>query len=100
MIKKDNLRLGIILGFLAPLLGMILYYFTVFYTKGISFRGYLYYLEGNKSLLTGVSSISLVMNAVLFTLFINARKDKTARGIFIATLIYGIGVLIVKFVLN
>jgi hypothetical protein len=99
MIRKDNLKLGILLGFLAPLLGMILYYFAVFYTKGISFRGYLYYLDGNKSLLTGVSSISLVMNAIIFTLFVNARKDKSARGIFIATLIYGIGVLIVKFLI-
>ena len=98
--KKDNLRLGIVLGFLAPVLGAVLYYFAVFFTKGITFRGFLYYLEGNKSLLTGVSSISLVMNAVLFTIFVNARKDKTARGIFIATLIYGIGVLIVKFVLD
>jgi hypothetical protein len=99
MIRKDNLKLGILLGFLAPLLGMILYYFAVFYTKGISFRGYLYYLDGNKSLLTGVSSISLVMNAIIFTLFVNARKDKSARGIFIATLIYGIGVLTVKFLI-
>lgn len=98
MIKKDNLRLGILLGFLAPILGMFLYYFAVFYTKGVGFREFLYYLEQNKSLITGVSSISLVANAVLFTICVNGRKDKTARGLFIATLIYGIGVLIVKFV--
>ena len=28
MFKKDNLRFGIVLGFLAPLLGMMIYYFV------------------------------------------------------------------------
>jgi hypothetical protein len=35
-------------------------------------------------------------NAVLFTVYINSRRDRTAKGIFLATLIYGIGVLLVK----
>jgi hypothetical protein len=55
-------------------------------------------MKTNKALLTGVSSISLVANAVIFTIFINTHKDKTAKGIFIATLIYGIVVLLIKLV--
>lgn len=97
MLKKDSLKLGIILGFVGPIIGSILYYFAAFYTKKVGFLEYLNYLKQYKTLLTGVSSISLVANAVLFTIYINTRKDKTAKGIFVATLIYGIGVLILKF---
>ncbi|HJU46021.1 MAG TPA: hypothetical protein VJ647_04510 [Chitinophagaceae bacterium] len=98
MFKKDNLKLGIILGFLGPVLGLVIYYFAAFYTKHVGFAEFLGYLKQYRSLLTGVSSISLVANAILFTIYINSRRDQTAKGIFIATLIYGIGVLVLKFV--
>lgn len=96
MLKQDNLRLGILLGFLAPIAGLILYYFFAFYTRQVSFLEFLGYLKQYKNLLTAVSSISLVANAILFTVYINNRKDKTAKGIFVATLIYGIAVLLIK----
>ena len=93
--RKDNLKLGIIYGFLAPIAAMFLYYVIAFADK-ISMSEYFFYLRTNRSLLTGVSSISLVANAVLFTIFINTYRDKTAKGVFVITLIYGIAVLIVK----
>lgn len=96
MLKKDNLQLGVLLGFLAPILGLIIYYFVNFYFNGVSFMEFMNYLKQSKSLLTGVSSLSLVANAVVFTVYINTHKDKTAKGIFVATLIYGIAVLLVK----
>lgn len=96
MLKKDNLLLGIILGFLAPILGLLLYYFIVFMPRHVSFSDYLLYLRQLKSLLTGVSSISLIANALLFTVYINTRRDKTAKGVFVATLIYGVLVLLIK----
>jgi hypothetical protein len=96
MLKKDNIRLGLVLGFIAPLLGMVLYYFISFLPHHVSFREYLGYLRQYKSLLTAVSSISLVANAILFTVYVNLRKDQTIKGIFLATLIYGIGVLLTK----
>lgn len=98
MIKKDNLKLGILLGLLAPVLGLVIYYLLVFYTKNVSFMEFISYLKQYRSLLTGVSSISLIANALLFTVFINMRKDKTAKGVFVATLIYGIAVVIIKYV--
>jgi len=49
-------------------------------------------------ILTAISSISLLANAVLFTVYINSHRDKTAKGIFAATLIYGIAVLVYKLV--
>jgi hypothetical protein len=50
-------------------------------------------------LLTAVGSLSLIANIVLFTLFINSRKDKTAIGIFSMTVMYGLIILYAKFFL-
>jgi uncharacterized membrane protein len=96
MLKKDNLRIGILYGLLGPILGLFIYYFIAFYTRNVGFSEFIGYLKQYKTLLTGVSSISLIANAVLFTIFINNRKDQTAKGIFIATLLYGITVLLIK----
>ena len=96
MFRKDNLRIGILYGLLGPIAGLFAYYFMAFYTRNVGFSEFLGYLKQYKTLLTGVSSISLIANAVLFTIFINTRKDQTAKGVFIATLLYGITVLLIK----
>ncbi len=95
--KKDHLKFGILLGILGPLIAMVIYYFWVF-SRTISFREYFYVLHTNLQLLTAISSISLLANAVLFTVYINTHRDKTAKGIFVATLVYGIFVLVYKLV--
>jgi hypothetical protein len=97
ILKKDNLKFGIILGVVGPLLAMVIYYFWNF-SGTISFSEYFYVLRRNKPLLTAISSISLLANAVLFTIYINSHRDKTAKGIFVATLAYGIIVLVYKLV--
>ncbi|HLA60303.1 MAG TPA: hypothetical protein VK622_16130 [Puia sp.] len=97
ILKKDNLKFGILLGILGPLLAMLLYYLWVF-SRTISLPEYFYVLGTNKQLLTAISSISLLANAILFTIYINTHRDKTAKGIFVATLIYGIAVLVYKLI--
>ena len=97
MFKKDNLKFGILLGILGPLLAMLVYYFWVF-SRTISLSEYFYVLGTNKQLLTAISSISLLANAVLFTIYINTHRDNTAKGVFVATLIYGIAVLVYKLI--
>ncbi len=96
MFRKDHLALGVILGFIAPLFGLIMYYYSSFFPKHVTFMEFFGYLKAYKSLLTAVSSISLLANAVLFTIYVNTQKDKTAKGIFLATVIYGITVLLIK----
>ena len=64
----------------------------------MSMSEYFFLLRKNKSLLTGVSSISLVANALFFTIYVNSRRDNTAKGIFVATLAYGIIVLVYKMI--
>jgi len=97
MFKKDNLKLGILIGIVAPVLAMFIYYFWNF-SKSMTLSEYFFMLRRNKSLLTGVSSISLVANALFFTIYINTHRDKTAKGIFAATMAYGIFVLLYKMV--
>lgn len=96
MLKKDSLRLGIILGFVAPILGMFIYYFVQF--RSYPFRDFLQFLLEQKSLLSAVVSICLIANAIVFTFYINTRRDRTARGIFISTCIYAIAALLWRLV--
>ena len=95
MLKKDSLRLGIVLGFLAPVAGFFIYYLIQFST--FTFNEYLRVILQQKSLLSGVISLCLIANAIVFTIYINTRKDRTARGIFISTCIYGVISLLLKF---
>jgi hypothetical protein len=97
ILKKDNLKFGILLGILGPLLAMFIYYVWIF-SRTISLPEYFYVLRTNKQLLTAISSISLLANAILFTIYINTHRDQTAKGIFVATLLYGIAVLVYKLI--
>jgi hypothetical protein len=55
------------------------------------------WLKLNPNLITVYISVSLMANAILFTIFINGRRDKTAKGIFVLTLIYAAVALTFKF---
>ncbi len=95
---RDNLRLGLVLGFIAPIAGMLLYYLIQF-RNVMTLSEFFHIILGQKTLLTAIVSVSLVANAIVFTLYINRRKDRTAKGIFIATCVYGIASLVWKFLL-
>ena len=95
--KKDNFFLGLTLGFLAPFLGLVGFYFFKF--RALSFTDFLHFLILYKTLFTSVISLSLIINAVVFTFYINTQKDKTARGVFAATCAYAIICIVVKFLL-
>jgi hypothetical protein len=87
MLFRDNIKLGLIIGFLAPFLGLIIYYLMRF--RLYTVKEFYQVLMMQKSLLSGIIAIALVMNVLFFTLYINKQKDKTATGIFIASCVYG-----------
>lgn len=93
-LKKDNLRLGLVLGLLGPVLGLVVVYFIKF--PSFSFKEFLDNFMHDKRMITSIGSLSLLANAILFTLYVNTGRDNTAKGIFIVTLIYGIGILVLK----
>ncbi len=95
-IKKDNFVFGFILGMIAPFLGFIAFKAnklqSLNYFEALQFI----YYEPSHKMLTVALSLCLLANAVLFTFYVNARIDKTAKGIFTATLIYGLVILCIK----
>ena len=96
ILRKDNFWMGAILGLVAPILGIVIFKITRF--KVFSFSETFQYLRlepGFKTLSVALS-LSLLLNALIFTLYINTRKDKTAKGVFATTLLYGLLVLIIK----
>jgi len=95
--KKDNLRLGLVLGLVAPIISLVIYYLVKFYPT-FSIKDFFDFLRTNKSQITAVSVPCLVLNIALFTYYINSHKDSTAKGIFAATLIYAILALLFKFI--
>ena len=94
--KLDNLKLGLFVGMLAPVLGIFIFYLWKF-RHVLSFGEFIQYLGLERHLITGVISISLVANAAFFTYFINTNKDQTAKGIFFVTIVYVLAALIRKF---
>jgi hypothetical protein len=96
MFRKDSFVLGVILGLIAPLFGLILfkvYKFSIFSLKE-TFQFMM--VEPGFRTLTVALSLSLLLNALLFTIYINTHKDNTAKGIFATTLLYGLIVLSIK----
>lgn len=95
--KKDNLVFGLILGFIIPLLSLIIYYFIKFYplySMGDMFAAF----HDNSRLVTAITIPCLFLNILVFTLYINSRRDRTAKGIFAVTLLYAVAALLFKFV--
>ncbi len=94
--KKDSLPFGFVLGMIAPVLGLLLfklYKFGIFtYKETFDFMRF---EPGHKTLSVALT-LSLLLNALLFTIYINSMKDKTAKGIFISTVLYGMAILLIK----
>lgn len=94
ILKKDNLKLGLLLGLLGPLIGLVVIYFIKY--SATTFSDFLDEFFHNNKLITSIGSLSLLANVVFFTIYVNTGRDKTAKGIFVVTLIYGIGILVLK----
>jgi hypothetical protein len=94
ILKKDNLKLGLLLGFLLPPIVFIVIYFMRFGSYGLVdfFETFLQ----ESRLITFFSAWCLVANIGLFTIYINTNRYRTARGIFFVTIGYGLGFLLLK----
>ena len=86
--------MGMAIGLIAPLLGLVILYQINF--PSVSFGEFLQYFVSENRLITSLGSLCLLANVIFFTIYINTRRDKTATGIFIITLIYGIFILLLK----
>ena len=95
LFKKDNFIFGLALGLIAPLIGFML--FKLYKFRGLTLAEMLQWMKLNPNLITVSISVSLMANAILFTIYINGHRDKTAKGIFVLTVIYAIIAMMFKY---
>lgn len=86
--------MGLLLGLITPFFVLVIIYFLKF--SIYDFSEFLSMFFQQKQLITFFGVWCLVGNIALFTYYINTNKDRTAKGIFAITLIYGIGILLLK----
>jgi hypothetical protein len=93
---KDSMLTGLLLGLLIPVLGVLGFYYSKFTNVDLSL-----FLEvaTKHKVLSPMLSLCAVLNLGTFYLFLNKSLYQTARGIILATIIYGITIVILKFVL-
>ena len=85
---KDNYIVGVLVGLMMPFLGFLIFYQWKF--GAFTLAEFLELLNRQKSILSAMISISLLINGAVLTLFFQKQKDKTAKGIFFTTCIYAI----------
>lgn len=96
-LNKNNFKLGVALGLLAPMVVFAILYALKF--SAYTFNSFLEIFPKEPRLITFFSAWCLVGNIALFTLFINTNKYQAGKGIFLVTVLYGLGFLLLK-VLN
>jgi len=85
---KDNYIVGVIVGLTMPFLGFLIFYEWKF--AAFSLEEFLDLLNRQKSILSAMISISLLINGAVLTIFFQKQKDKIAKGVFFTTCIYAV----------
>ena len=96
--KRNVPVLGLIIGLIFPMLGMLVMYAIKF--TGVPFSEFIHAMTSNHKVAAMVLSLSLLANAIPFIFYTNKRLDLTARGILIATMLYAVLIVLLKFVWN
>jgi hypothetical protein len=90
----NHLLLGLLLGLLAPTIGIIIFYFSKFSESNLS---EFITISIQEKMLSPLLSLCAVINLAVFYLFIQFDKLQTAKGIILATFIYGLAIVLLKF---
>jgi hypothetical protein len=94
---KDSYLQGMIAGLIIPFVGFFGFYKWKFSVFTIQEFGTM--ILHQKSILSAMISISLLLNGAVLTFFFQKEKDKTAKGIFIITCIYALVAIACKWFL-
>jgi hypothetical protein len=93
---KDSLVLGLLLGLLIPVAGVLAFYYSKFTNVDLM---YFLQVSTKHKVLSPMLSLCAVLNLATFYLFLNKNLYLTARGIILATIIYGVTIVMLKFVM-
>ncbi|MBC7554727.1 MAG: hypothetical protein H7257_12185 [Taibaiella sp.] len=87
---------GFLIGLVTPLMGLVVMYFIWGHHEGIP--GFVHSVMKSHDLAGKVFSLSLLANLAPFVFLTSRRYDYAARGIFIATMLYVVFIVLVKYV--
>ena len=87
---------GLILGIIFPILGMVVVFLLL--GSGNTFGGFVEGMIANHKTAGKVLSLSIIANIIPFIFFTSRRLDYTARGILIATMLYAVLIVLLRFV--
>jgi len=94
--KRNLPVLGFIIGIIMPLIGFLVVFLIL--GQGATFSQFCANMAGNHPNLAKVLSLSILANVIPFMFYTNKRLDLTARGIFIATMLYAVAIILLKYV--
>ncbi|RYE26102.1 MAG: hypothetical protein EOP51_01690 [Sphingobacteriales bacterium] len=94
--KRNVAALGMFLGVVMPLIGVMIMFLVKFQSEGI--RNYITAIFNNGKFGFMVLSLSLLLNLIPFLYFTNKRLDQSARGVLIATMLYAVLMVLLRYV--
>lgn len=92
----DSIWIGIIAGILAPSLGIYFFFLTNYSEQSLQ-QFINITIEGK--ILSPLLSLYAVINLGVFYLFLQFDKLYSARGVIFSTIVYGVLIVIFKFIL-
>ncbi len=95
--KRNVPIFGFFIGLLLPILGL----FIVYLIFGSSYNGVGDFFRSIANVRTTAAlylTLALLINIVPFIFYTNKRLDLTARGILVATVLYGVLIVLIKYV--
>lgn len=96
VLKYNNVKLGILLGLVAPSIVYFIIYLAGF--NHISFVNFFQMLN-EKDVFTKILSLCGLANLLVFFIFIWTNRLLSARGVLVATFIFTIIVLVLRVIL-
>ena len=98
--KRNAPILGFVIGAILPLIGMLLFFFlnSDAHAKGLG--GFFSTIFNNGRFGSIIISLSVLLNVIPFLYYTSKRLDYTARGLVIATMLYFVLMVLIKYVWN
>jgi len=91
---KADLIKGVLLGIIAPIIACIFY---VVFINEETLENFINNFVTDRNL-PAIISLSLLINLALFFLKLKFNKDEQSRGILFSTFLYGVIIVILKFI--
>ena len=94
--KRNVPVFGLLIGLVTPLIGFVIMYFI--WGHSMAFGEFVRTLVNNHDMASKVLSLALLLNLLPFSLYTRKRLDYTARGILVATVLYAVFIILIKYV--